>query len=533
MPQQNKAHDRVVYEDFSLGDYGVQHARQAKTGSFHGINVVKYRDGTLGPRNGLVLQPLGGARYVDGALNMLYFGVEHELATPRMIYGQGTYPKWFEVEDMTTQNPGRFTGPAGTPDPFVFGSAPDNGKVAVLERLGFNMFWSPLADNTYMVDALGDEVTTLTGTNQSFGAHDIVEYLDQVYLIGIGDGASGRGHKVVYSDHADPTTWPDENIFLAGYAWVLSHGLRMLNGLIMTTQDERWYLLQGTPEEGSLRNVASGRGPQLNSHNGVLVYKDRAYYIASGAPGGAYPCTFDGQDNDTTSLAHLRGHLDGSESIGALLCEADGDMLFVDDTANALWFHEGVWTRHEYEVGVGQWCAAYDDQRFYLAVDGTVSTEPIFYRSQFHLDRPPIKDSLWESPGDGSDTPIDAWVEFPELWQPDGSTMRPMHVTVEFTSYDQNVATVPNLGCEVDVIDRFSQFGAELSTQTLTPTAWNETTSEVAIASTADGVRRRHIFRLEPAHFGAALQVRLVDLIGVKIERVVLDFELAEQLDRA
>jgi hypothetical protein len=526
--QANKPTGSAVYEDFSLGDYGVVHPRSGKAGSFHGINVVVYRDGTLGPRNGLVQQPLAGAKYVDGALNMLYFGVEHEVATPRMVYGQGITPKFFEVEDMTSQNPQTFTGPSGTPDPFVFAAdTPTNGKVAVLERLGFNMYWSPLGDNTYLVDALSDEVETLTGTNQSFGAHDIVEYLDRLYLIGIGDGASNRGYKVVYSDRDDPTSWPDENIFLVGYAWVLSHGNRMLNGLIMSTQDERWYLLQGTPTDGSLRNVASGRGPLLNSHGGMLIYKDRAWYLASGAPGGAYPCVFDGQDNDTETYKHLRGHLDGSDNIGGLVCETDGDMLFVDSEANALMFHEGAWTRHEYEVGVGEWCSSYDDQRFYLTVDGTVSTEPIFYRSTFAIEGPPIKDSLWQSPGDGSDTPVDAWVEFPEVWQEDGSTAKPITVTLEFTSYDQNVAATAHIACEVDVINRF---GME-STETIDGGAWDE--SDASVASTADGIRRKHIFRLPVAHQGAALQLRFTDIRGVKIERAVLDYELGSQLDRA
>lgn len=528
--QANKPTGTTVYEDFSLGEYGVQHPRQGKAGQFHGMNVVVYRDGTLGPRNGLIAQPLSGANYINGPLNMLYYGVEHELSTPRMVFGQDETPAYFEVNTITAQNPGRFTGVGGTPDPFVFASPPDGGYVAVLPRLGFNMYWSPLGDNTYLVDALSDEVTTLTGTNQSFGAHDIVEHLDQLYLIGIGDGASGRGHKIVYSDNADPETWPDENIFLVGYAWVVFRGVKMMNGLLVITQDQSWWLLQGDPIDGSLRRVASGRSSDITNPTAIQVSRERAWFLADAAPGGAYPCVFDGSELDTTSHKHLRDWLaPNNENLGGLVCEADEDLLWIDEDGKAIMRHEGVWTRHEFGADVGHWCAAYEDQRFYLAKDGTDSTKPVFYRSTFDTgDGPAIYDADgFTSPGDGDLVPVDAWVEFPEVWQEDGSTAKPIGVTLEFTTYDTGGSLDPHITCEVDVINRF---GFE-STETIACGEWDE--SDADVASTEDGVRRKHIFRPPVAHQGAALQLRFTDIRGLKIERAVFDYELGSQLDRA
>lgn len=530
MTQQNAPHNKETYEDFSMGDWGVAHPRQAKAGQFHAKNMVVLHDGTLAPRNGLIEQPLEGAGYVNGALNMLYFGVEHELATPRMVYGQDVTPRYFEVDTLTAQNPGHFTGPGGAPDPFVFASEPDNGKVAVLERLGFNMYWSPLGDNTYLVNALNDEVTTLTGTNQSFGAHDVIEYLDQVYLIGIGDGASGRGHKVTYSAEDDPTTWPVENIFLVGYAWVLGAAIKFQNGLLITSQDFQWWLLQGSPEDGSLRSVAQSRGPGLNSPGAVQVYKDVAHFIASDQSSGAFPCTFDGSELDTETFKHLRGWLGigTSTAVGGMLSEADGDILFVDSEGRALMRHENVWTRHEFEVPVGRWASGYQDQRFYLAVDGDDTHKPVFYRSTFQTDdHPAIADGEWQSPGDGDLVPVDAWVEFPELYQPDNSLMRPMGVVVEFTSYDTGASVDPHFEVEVDTINRFGQE----SVLTQSAGEWDE--SETAFASSEAGVRRRVVLRaLDPKAEGSGLMVRVKDIRGVKFERIVLDYEMAPSLDR-
>jgi hypothetical protein len=189
--------------------------------------------------------------------------------------------------------------------------------------------------------------------------------------------------------------------------------------------------------------------------------------------------------------------------------------------------HNGAWTRHEFDVAVSEWAAAYDDHRFYLTVDGDETHKPIFYRSEFANDVP-IHDGEFAAVGDGTTTPFDAWVEFPELWQEDGSLARPMHVLVEFTSYDTGASLDAHFGVEVDVIDRFGQE----TVNTLIAGEWDE--SDAIVASTADGVRRRYIARNIPASSpGAGLQVRLTDIRGVKIERVVLDFELSGSLDRA
>jgi hypothetical protein len=517
--QKVKLHGRQAYEDFSGGEYGIRHARTAQPNQFSGKNVIVYRDGTLGPRNGLVEQPLSGSNYVNGALNAFFFGVEHSLNAPRMIYSQGTRPKHFLVNTLTAQNPSLFA-------PTDIDAAPSSGQLGVLPRLGFNMYLSSLGDGTYQIDALADTITKLTDAN---GAHDVVEFLDQLYLIGIGSAADGTGHKVQYSDNADPATWPLPNEFLVGYAWVVFRGFQMLNGLLILGQDGAWWLLQGRVATGSLRRVAFGRAPSINNPAAVVVSRDRAFFMADAAPGGAFPCIFDGNDIDTHSLAHLRGWVSGSAQIGSVLCEADQDILFVGNDQRALMFHEGVWTRHEFEVDVSEWAAPYSDQRFYLAVNGAAGSKPTFYRSTFAVTGPPIADADWESVGDGSDTPVDAYVEFPELWQAEGEQVRPMFVVVEFTSYDQNVATGAHLAVEVDIIDRF---GKE-STQTVSLGSWDE--SDATVASTADGVRRRRIFRgaTSAAHFGSALQLRLTDLVGVKIEKAVLDFEIAEQLDRA
>lgn len=515
--QQVKPVGTTVYEDFSLGDYGVTHPRHGKVGQFHAKNMVVYRDGTIGPRNGLVLQPLSGSNYVNGALNAFFFGVEHEAGVPRMVYAQGTRPKWFEVDDMTSQNPSLFATLTDVT------TAPTSGYFGVLPRLGFNMFLASLGDKTYMIDALTDVMSVV---NADQGAHDVVEYLDQVYLIGIGSAADGTGHKILYSDHADPTDWPVENEFLVGYAWVVFRGLKLLNGLLIIAQDSSWWLLQGSPEEGSLRRVAFGRAPAIGNPRSVVADRERAWFLASGAPGGSFPATFDGSELDTTSMAHLRGWMTDLNAT-AVLCEADDDLMFVDNDARALMRHQGIWTRHQYEVAVGEWAAPYEDQRFYLAVNGDVTHKPAFYRSTFAIERPPIKDSLFESPGDGSDTPVDAWIEFPEVWQESAGQARPTTVTLEFTSYDQNVATDAHVKCQVDVIDRF---GLE-STETVEGGTWDE--SDATVASTSAGVRRRHIFRLPVAHFGSALQLRFLDVRGIKIEKAVLDYELAEQLDRA
>lgn len=527
MTQRSPRHERETYEDFTGGEFGVTHSRQAGKNQFTGKNVVVYRDGTLGPRNGLIEQPLAGASYVNGILKAFFFGVENEVATPRMIFVQGTRPRFFEVNDMTAQTPGVF----GPTPPFDFAAEPDGGYYGILPRLGFQTFFASLGDATYLLNNLTDEITSVDPT----GAHDLVEYLDQVYQIGLTSAADGSGHIVNYSGHADPTTWPVENTFAVGYAWVVFRGMQMMNGLLICGQDETWWLLQGTPEEGSLRRVAHGRGPAIGNPRSVVVDREVAWFLATGSPGGSFPGVFDGSELDTDSLKHLRGWMTDANA-AAVLCEADDDLMFVDNDARALMRHEGVWTRHEYEVAVGEWAAPYEDQRFYLAVDGSVSTKPTFFRSTFATEGPAVYDGEWASPGDGSLAPVDAYVEFPELYQPDDSLHRPMAVTVEFTSYDTSGTAegaelddwLPaHLEVEVDILNRFGQE----SIQTVSAGTWDE--ADAAVASTSEGVRHRHVFEALPATApGSGLRVRLIDIRGIKIERVTLDYELSPAVER-
>jgi hypothetical protein len=262
------------------------------------------------------------------------------------------------------------------------------------------------------------------------------------------------------------------------------------------------------------------------------VDQERAIFLTTGAPGGSYPMTFDGSEVDSRSLAHLRGWMTDANA-GGVLCERDHDVLFVDNDGLALMRHEGVWTRHEYEVAVGEWCAAYEDQRFFLAIDGVDGvSEPVFFRSTFATEGPATHTTTgFTSPTDDGANVIDAYVEFPEMWPEDGSTVRPMSVMLEFTSYDTSAPEGENndnhIACEVDVIDRFKTD----EVQTVDGGEWRE--ADETDPSTSGGVRRRKLFHLPLAHFGAGVQLRFTGIRGVKIERAILDFERAEQLDRA
>lgn len=515
---------RIVYQDFTGGDHGDIESRLAEPNQFHAKNMVVYRDGAMGPRNGLVPVKMSGSNYVNGALNMFYLGIGNELGVLRMFYGQGDTPRTFEAETSATQNPGVF-GP-GTPETW---DVVPVGQPGVLQRLGFLSYVAVLGDGLYKIDGLA---TTITKIADAPGGRDVVEYLDQLYVVGTGESATANF--VGYSANNDPDTWPVENIFPVGQAWVVFSGLKFQNGLLFATQDQRWWLLSGTPVSGSLRSVAYGRGPNVNAPRSIIFSRDVAWFIAGLGTSDASPANFDGSQLNTDPYTHLRW-LSAVEHAGGLFLYPDNDIAwFGNDTHRAIFRHHGVWTLHDYEVDVSEFAAEVSGSRYIVAVDGDETHKPVFYRSKQDLIRPAIYDGIWESPGDGSRVPFDAFVEFPEFFAEDGSLVRPRAIFVEFTSYadaatdDDGDAVVPSFSVEAKVIQRLTP----TPTRTLQSQDWTEADDEVT-PSTEDGVRRRFVYRPEKSDFGAGMQVRLFNVQGVKFERIVAEYEEKPDLDRA
>lgn len=523
-------HEQQVYEDFKGGEYGDLASRYAAPNQFHAKNMVVYRDGAIGPRAGLRKVVLSGDEYVNGALNAFHLGLANDVTVIRMYYIQSDTPRNFEASTTSTQNPGTFT-PFGGSGVATFDADPGRDP-AVLQRLGYLTFYAILGDKLYYIDALTDEMHPVA---DSPGGRAIVEYLDQIYVAGTGNIATAN--RVQYSDHADPDTWPVENFFDIGYAWPIFAAYKVNNGVVFIDQNSRWWLLQGTPEAGSLRSIVHGRGPNISfGGRGTALDRDRVWFIASEGD-RAFPAVFDGAALDTDSFQQLRW-LSGSERVGALVLDGDDDLLFVGgSTHRGLWRHHGIWTFHEYDIDVSEYLAERNGTNFFLTVDGDETHKPSFYRSQTELTRPGFASDTWGGVGDDSDEPFDAFLEFPEINQPDGTEIRPMSVLVEFTSYDTGASVtvdntpvpVPNhFEVSVRQIDAFRRDGGSETA----PVAWDETVvatsdPDAFTPSTTSGVRRRFICRPEGTATSPGLQVRITNIRGVKFERIVIDYEVS------
>jgi len=134
-----------------------------------------------------------------------------------------------------------------------------------------------------------------------------------------------------------------------------------------------------------------------------------------------------------------------------------------------------------------------------------------------NLDRPAFTSDTWASPGDHSNTPLDASFRLPDYLAPEGKELRVRSVTVDFIKYTTGSATNNNI--TLTVTSQFRELVADDSS--ITPyVLFNEATT----GATA-GVRTRKVYRGTPGTWGGGYRITLSDLKGVAIDRVIVEFE--------
>lgn len=484
---------------WSKGDWGNKGAflaGRADDGFFKGTNVMVYKDGSIGPRAGMVALGLTGAP--TGEVRMFgYVPTTKDGYSGLFLMVVGNKAYWAPALELS----GAWTEIgtlAGTETEFC------SARPILSEGMCY------FATRNQGIYKWNVSSGTLTQVSTTSGIYDMARYGERLYAATL--------RRVYYSDAADFSTW-DEDLSWFDVGWQFANyrlgALR--NNLFFFRQGGGHYILSGTPTSTStLRETGSGLPPDEHSTT-VIPSEDAAAWIPQVRNAPVY---FRSGMVDPDRWAHLEdwttsanGQRHGAYSYGeqtvAFLGATDHKMLVR---------HNGVWTKHEVGVDVERICRVSSDW-FGFTDGGSASTAPSFWLWGYDFDKPGITEAgQGRRPGDGTDTPLAASIDLPEWWHPQGAEVRGLKVEVDFVSWGTGTAETAHFDLTIDALrtrslESVSRDGNASATFSF---------DEAVASSSAAGDERRASFNVGDQGWGRGFQIHLTNIRSVSIRTITV-----------
>jgi hypothetical protein len=511
---------RVVYQGWEGGDWGHLGAyeagrRKAEGGQmFQALNMIRYRDGLLGPRPGLRRQPAAGMPVgVPTALGFygtpgrsLFIGVGDDLYTLEPLDLSGvTHVGTFDATPTRT-----------------FVTDGDSGRSII----------SSYMEGLYELD-LNPDPGVLGAPAMGAPAGKTATIHDARLFVA---GVEPDYNRVYYSEPFDLYDFPALNYFDVGFTPQV-RGLYPQRGhLLIIKQDYTAWALTGTPGTSSARldRLRAGGGAPWHywPSKGTLTEDEVLWLI-----GGSHdePCMFDGTSYERER--HLNGWLAGGVNpnaeggIHVLPLGREDEVLMVntdpfsDYQGRALVRVNGVWTRHFFTPNIAHYGASDRQGLVHLADDGGGGVAaPAIFTWNSELERPGRTDDQLADPGDDDADPLDAWLELPEWWAEAENECKVRGVIVDFVKYDTGASESNHFEVQVTTLRKYGtpeQAGGE---DAVAFQAWDEDTDEAATAGTPD---ERH-FGFNPPK-GRGFRIGIAAVRGVAIRSVTAVVQVWER----
>lgn len=505
------------------GEYG-RLARSAPPNSFTGVNVVRYIDGSLGPRAGL--KSLAPTTLGNGALLGLGWRQYATNGSPATLwYIQGTAVKGFngEAAGATIDT---YTGALGATSAY---------GVAYCDTI--NSSGQPLTyitidgDKAYKLNHTARTVTALsvTGSDEA-GGRAICIYGDRMLA-----QSKDTGNRVLYSAAGDfDTAWPAANYFDVGDGCEITALIPRESDLLIYKQDGSLWRVTGTVGVNHvLRRAKVGITPTDGPHEFPHVALMGTGQIAFIPAYKDYPAFFDG-----ASVNHMR-HLPLGDFTVALdqlppqvkvtAVQYPDELLIVSgrETAlsddRALLLTNGIWTAHTFGTEVTGFAAAGPTGRVCITKDGAGGATPEFYCWETDLQRPAFTSDTFARPGDLSDTPHAASFTTAEWWTPDGMEVQVQRVIVDFRKWTTGVTT-NGWTLTVNALGRYNRDGAGATS--------SQSWSEAGASASTSGVNDREVKVFAP-NWGSGFTLGFSALVGVSIRSVKVYGTVRERQPRS
>lgn len=502
---------RVVYDDFSGGEYGHVGGANAPDNSFTGRNVTVYRTGLIGPRAGIKeLAFTPGAGEFSNMWRVIADGADTSVglgSTPDAWYVKAS-GSVYKKSASGTFNIGTITAPTRAPQAVHLGL----GKYVLTNFL----------DATYIVNLNDNTITPITGAP---GCTTVAIYSDRIFLAN--NGTSGGYKRVFYTEVGAYTTLPGANYFDVGSRAGVAAMLAQRDHLAIATEDGSWWVFRGAGSSASVRKITAADWPHwsFNPHAVANLTDD---IILEMTPLGDWPATFDGTRIDHYYPAGPVGDstpYTGTTGIRIMAGRRPQEALIIrpDATNGALGYvqRDGIWTLHTFPTDISYVGSATGTGQFTICKLGEAGVEEgAFYEYDMNLDRPAFTNDTHARPGDLSDDPNDSYFYLPEWWSKPGTEVRVRQVIVDFIKYNTGSTSNNLLTVELTCFGMFENDGTEAPASQ----SWEEDGSVAAAAGTA-GVRDRRTFNFGEQGYGAGFQVVMAEVAGIAIRciTVVLD----------
>lgn len=494
----------VEFSNFSGGEYGRLGGEKAPQNTFHASNLIVTADGFLSPRPGLaditpVSMPTGK---VFGLASTDTPGADGLVIIDDEVY-------LFDLFD-----------PSVAPTSIGTLAVTPTEPVSIKKETTNRIFGVP-GDKVYKVDPVAGTLTSYTSSPE---AHDVEIYDAQ--LITAKSESSPRIEGSVPGDYND---WTEGRFADIGDNWQTTCLFEQRNSLVIGKR-QGWYVLTGVlgdPNTQVIRKMNNAQGPlhpnaaardsadtvwfwplfrdDIGSFNGYSTNYTK--YI--GSPGL--------QTDGTTAAVPIKRGLvtyKGDLSAFGIAAVQAGTSQFM-----ALQ-HNGVWTYHNFEKTIsGHMIHDIDLERIVITDGGGTGVAAKIYTTYPQLDRPVLAADGLVRAGDDSDTPVHAYVTFPQVWVSGKSnpppTSRIRQIVVDFEKYDTGISATNHF----DVVLRsLGRNRAPDKSYTFT-SSFDEDPTE-----STNGEHWRHTFNANGTYFSGGFEVTLDNIRGIRIQSVRVNY---------
>ncbi len=502
-----------VFADFSSGEAGTLDLAKVPDTMWRGKNLLVYKDGSLGPRPGLRLLPVG--RSILGPVR----GIGHieSVSGRNLIY----------VDDTVTYG-SPLAGGASTSFGSI-GSAPTTRTPALIYDVTSGTGFMHVPSGGRSLRVLPNDAV-VQDLNVSGGVAGTVYGIRLVR-------SDTSGRRFYYSSSDNAFNWPPGNFTDISISSRIVFLCEQRGHLTVLTGDGSWWVLTGVPGvNDNLRRISGGRlVPARIAPNAVVNLGDDLVHYLN--PVNNYPGSFDGvehnelpyltltpedpqasyaavsQESAYTAAAAFQG-VDNSSPAFVLRSPGSGS----GDNGRMLLSHNGVWTRHAFEFPMSNMWASNGRGRIFGFDMGATDVGLQILTANLRHDRPAFVTDPFARPGDNRDQPLDAEVTFPEVWSDDGDELQVKEVMIDFVRWNTGVVEPNRIITEVTALARGSEVAPITGSRT-----WEQpgSLSPAAQAGTRD--RLRHGFGEQGT--GAGWRVRLHGLRGAAIRQVVVFYD--------
>lgn len=507
---------KIEYTSFATGEWGLKGGDNANDGAFHGLNIMVYSNGFVGPRPGL--KNFTPASMPVGKLRALV-----ETPTPdregMFIIGNTAYYSSFR--DFTIA-PVALTG-----DVLSAGSSPLHPHI---DTTTFLVADPDSPGGVWRLDQVAGTMAQLSGAP---AGTDLAIYDSQLIIV----GSSDRPRLFGSAPTEDGVTYDfSDGMFQdVGDNWGIG-AILVQNNYLAIIKRNSIHVMSGVFGTDSMviRTVNSAVATKW-AWNVTRDNDERIWFLplfrenpasftgATVAQLGQYTHLEPREEDDNTlpmkrGITAFQGQLNNS----SMLAVEGGDVQ------NAILNHNGVMTYHHFDVPVTGMIASLNNH-VVLTDGGTDSTAASLYACNFEWDRPAFTTDDNASPGDGTDTPFDCELEIPHYFAPVGRygqggshLVRVRSVVVEVLKYDTGVAT-NSLNMTVTTINRTNGAG-----EVVNPTrSWTDAHTN----ATTEGVHDRITFPVMCA-WGQGWKINLTSIVGIAIKSVTIEYEPSDNLPR-